>query len=221
MPEKYGTHETATLFVLLLENRDVPNPELKNEYGIDLRPTSRARLNNAGLIETRKEGRRLIHKITDTGVGWCEHELADGVELPSRPGPQVRVTFELFRRVVNGLRQHGLRLVDVLRPAGAESPDEAATLAEDESPDDLESMIRRAYQALAVKPQDWVRLAKLRPRLNGTGKDEVDETLLAMTRTGYVHLAPDSDRKSLTDADRDAAIRIGKEDKHLVAIEES
>jgi hypothetical protein len=221
MPEKYGTHETATLFVLLLENREVPNPDLKNEYGIDLRPAGRTRLNDAGLVKTHKEGRRFVHTITDTGVDWCEQELADGLEPPSRPGPQVRLTFELFRQVVLGLRRHGLGLVDILRPGGEKSPPEPEPPAEDETPADLESRIRSAYQALAVKPQDWVRLAKLRPRLNGTGRDEVDKTLLAMTMTGYVHLAPDSNRKSLTDADRDAAIRIGTEDKHLVAIEES
>jgi hypothetical protein len=219
MPQKYGTHETATLFVLLLENREVPNPELKTDYGIDLRPAGRARLIRAELLDTRKEGRRLVHRITDAGVGWCEQELADGVELPSRPGPQVRTMFELFRQTVLGLRERGIRLVDVLRPGGAVAPDEDETA--DETAADLESMIRSAYQVLAVKPQDWVRLAKLRPRLDGAARDEVDETLLAMTRTGYVHLAPDSNRKALTDADRDAAIRIGKEDKHLVAIEES
>jgi hypothetical protein len=218
MPEKYGTHETATLFVLLLAGGEVPNPDLKTKHGIDLRPAGRAKLNKAGLLETRKDGRPLVHRITEAGINWCETELAGGVDLPSRPGPQVRATFELFRQMVAGLREHGLRLVDLLRPPGAASP---AAGVHDESPADLESLIRTAYQRLSVKPQDWVRLAKLRPQLNGAEKAEVDEVLLSMTRTGLVHLAPDSDRKALTDADRDAAIRIGKEDKHLVAIEES
>ena len=34
-------------------------------------------------------------------------------------------------------------------------------------PADLESLIRAAYQELANGPQDWVRLAKLRPKLDG------------------------------------------------------
>lgn len=211
MPEKYGTHETATLLVLLLENEEVPNPDLKNEYGIDLRPTGRTKLIKAGLIETRKEGPRLVHKITETGLAWCANELTE-VEPPTRSGPLVRLAFEVLRRTVSDLRQRGIPLVDALHPTDDAEPDE---------PDDLESLIRTAYQALSVKPQDWVRLAKLRPRLNGAEKNEVDEVLLAMAKTGLVHLAPDSNRKVLTDADHAAAIRIGSENKHLMAIEES
>lgn len=211
MPEKYGTHETATLLVLLLENAEVPNPDLKNKHRIDLRPAGRAKLIKAGLLETHKGGNRLVHNITEAGIAWCATELTE-VEPPTRSGPLVRLAFEALRRTVADLRRRGIPLVDALHPTGDGEPDEMV---------DLESLIRTAYEALSVKPQDWVRLAKLRPRLNGAEKNEVDQVLLAMTRTGLVHLAPDSDRKMLTDADRDAAIRIGKEDKHLVAIEES
>jgi hypothetical protein len=86
---------------------------------------------------------------------------------------------------------------------------------------DLESLIRKVYLDLSVKPQDWVRLAKLRPRLNGADRTEVDAQLLKMVKAGTTHLAPDSNRKVLTDADHTAAIRIGSEDKHLMAIEGS
>jgi hypothetical protein len=202
MPENYNSHERAALFVLMMENRDVPNPELTNDYGIELRQPGRDRLNKAGLLVSRKEGRRFVHRITGKGSDWCVEELA-GIEPPPRTGPEVRVVFHLLRCFTSGLRQRGIRLLDVIRPG------------------DLESVIREAYQELSVKPQDWVRLAKLRPKLNGADKDEVDEVLLKMIKTGTVHLAPSSDRKSLTDDDRTAAIRIGDQDKHLVAIEES
>jgi len=201
MPEKYGTHETAALIVLTLENREVPNPELTKDYGIDLREPGRDKLNKAGLIKTRKDKRRFVHQITDAGKAWCEEELTS-VEPPPRTGPLVRAVFEMVRRLVHHLQQGDTRLVNALLPS-------------------LESLIRAAYQELSVKQQDWVRLAKLRPKLNGADKDEVDQVLLGMTKTGLVHLAPDSNRKVLTDADHAAAIRIGKEDKHLVAIEES
>lgn len=217
MPDKYGPHETATLFVLLLENREVPNPELKTDFKIDLRPTGRTKLNRAGLVDTRKDGRRLVHRITSAGVAWCESELVAGLEIPSRPSPMVRAVFEILPRLVAAARSRGLRLADLLAPTGDDgSPDKGT-----DAPADLETLIRAAYGELSVKAQDWVRLAKLRQKLDGAEKSEVDQVLLAMTRTGFVHLAPDSDRKTLTDADRAAAIRIGKEDKHLVAIEES
>jgi hypothetical protein len=202
MPEKYSIHERAALFVLLVEDRDMPNPELTNDHGVDLRAPGRERLNAAGLLRSWRDGRRYVHRITDKGRRWCETELT-GLEPPPRTGPLVRFAFDLVRRVVAHLQQRGTSLVDVIRPG------------------DLETMIREAYQELSVKPRDWVRLAKLRPRLDGAGKAEVDEVLLRMIRTGTVHLAPDSDGKTLTDLDRDAAIRVGDEDKHLVAIEES
>ncbi|OLF12434.1 hypothetical protein BLA60_10140 [Actinophytocola xinjiangensis] len=86
---------------------------------------------------------------------------------------------------------------------------------------DLEKLIREVYRELSIKPQDWVRLARIRPELNGADHTEVDETLLTMIKTGTVHLAPQSDRKALTDEDHAAAIRVGSQDKHLLAIEES
>lgn len=196
MPEKYGTHETATLIVLTLF-KEVPNPDLKKDHGIELRPASREKLNKAGLIESSEDTRPIVHRITDAGIAWCETELT-GVEPPARTGPLPRMVFTVVRYMVRYLS-----FTKVVRLA------------------ELEKLISGAYQELSVKPQDWVRLAELRPKVNGAGKDEVDQVLLAMARTGLVHLAPDSDRRALTDADRAAAIRIGKEDKHLVAIEES
>jgi hypothetical protein len=42
-----------------------------------------------------------------------------------------------------------------------------------------------------------------------------------MSKAGQAHLAPDPDRKALTAADREAAIRIGGEDNHLLVVERS
>lgn len=198
MPDKYGTNERAALILLALENRELPNSELRNDYGIELQPQGRDRLNKAGLLRSRLDKRRYFHTITDAGKAWCERELTN-VEPPARSGPLVRVVFEFVQQLIGYLRQRDIRLDDVI----------------------VESLIRTAYRELSVKPQDWVRLAKLRPKLNGADKDEVDRVLLAMSRTGLVHLSPDSNRKALTDADHAAAIKIGSEHKHLVAIEES
>ena len=208
MPE-YGTHERAALFVLALENREIPNPELVRDYGIELRPKLRERLNDAKLVQTTQAGRRFIHEITPAGIDWVEKELAD-VETPPRSGPLARVMFDVLRKVIAHLRTMNIRLIDILRPGEEEA-----------APADLESLIRGAYRELATRPQDWVRLAKLRPKLDGAERSEVDDTLFAMTKTGLVHLAPYANRRALTDDDRDAAIRINGEDNHVLAIEES
>lgn len=83
----------------------------------------------------------------------------------------------------------------------------------------IETQIRTAYEILATKPQDWVRLADLRPLVEAD-QDDYETTLLAMTRTGRAHLAPDSDRKAHTQADRTHVIRIAGEDLMLLAIED-
>lgn len=195
---EYGTNERAALIVLMLANREVPNSELRNDYGIELGPRGRETLEGAHLLTYRKESGRFYLTITGAGKDWCETELSVA-EPAARSGPLARAVFDVMRHLAHCLRQRDIRLVDLV----------------------LEDLIRVAYGELSVRPQDFVRLAKLRPKLDGANKDEVDRVLLAMTRTGLVHLAPDSNRKALTDADHTAAIRIGSEDKHLVAIEES
>lgn len=76
-----------------------------------------------------------------------------------------------------------------------------------------------AYLDLAEMPVDWIRIARLRPMVDAT-HEEFTATLTELTKTGYVHLVPESNRKVLTKEDHEAAIRIGSEDKHLLGIEE-
>jgi hypothetical protein len=201
MPEKYGPSARAALMVLMLENREVPNTELVNQHKIKLSPADRDTLNDDGLLKTSTKTRPYLHQITDEGINWCMRDLVDG-EPPSRSGPLARVHSELLRRFVRYHQERGT-LAEAIRSGG------------------LESLIRAVYLDLSVKPQDWIRLARIRPKLNGADKSEVDDVLLKMMKTGTVHLAPDSNRKVLTDADHAAAVRIGGEDLHLMAIEES
>ncbi|MGW5052749.1 hypothetical protein [Actinokineospora sp. NPDC004072] len=189
------------MLLLMRENRAVPNTDL-TKAGIDLRPAGRQRLNKAGLLKTATDTRPYMHQITDEGIAWCERELA-AIEAPARSGPMIVIALDLLRRIAAHLSRTGASLAEII------------------SPRDLETLIRAAYLDLSVKPQDWVRLAKLRPRLDGAERSEVDAVLLRMVRAGEAHLAPDSNRKVLTEADHAAAIRVGNEDKHLMAIEES
>ncbi|RKT52826.1 hypothetical protein [Saccharothrix australiensis] len=202
MPEKLTNEERAALIVLMLEDRDVPNVELGNDLTIRLSKPGRERLNKLGLLRSWKEKARIVHRITEEGISWCERDLA-ALGSPPNSAPLLRAYHAVLMHFVQ-LHQRLGDLAEVLR-----------------SGRDLESVIRAAYLALSVKPQDWVRLAKLRPKLNGAERDEVDAVLLEMVRTGTVHVAPDSNRKVLTEADHAAALRIGGEDNHLVAIEES
>ncbi len=202
MPDKYAASAKAALMVLMLAGRDMLNTELKNTYKITLLPKDRDALNRDKLLETSQETRPYVHRITDRGVEWCLTDLVQ-TELPSRVGPQARAILEMMRRVVPFLRAKGL-LAEAIRSSA-----------------NLEDLITQAYLELGDGYQDWVRLAKLRPRLDGAQREEVDETLLRMVKDGTTHLVASANRKVLTDEDHAAAIRIGGEDKHLVAIEES
>ncbi|SMC99016.1 hypothetical protein [Kibdelosporangium aridum] len=85
----------------------------------------------------------------------------------------------------------------------------------------VQGQVVQAYRdLLAERPgRDWVGLDQLRARLNpDITKAEVDQALKGLSRTGTAHIAPESNRKTLTAADHEAAVRIGGEDNHLFAI---
>lgn len=84
---------------------------------------------------------------------------------------------------------------------------------------DLEAAIREAYWRLAREPQDWVRLTALRPLLGDAPREQVDEALRRLERRPDVHLVPEADQKTLTDADRQAAVLVSGVSKHLLAID--
>lgn len=87
----------------------------------------------------------------------------------------------------------------------------------------VEQEIRDAYWRLARRAkrphQVWVELADLRPELTHVSRDALDKALREMERGPYVHLAENENQKTLTKADRAAAIRTGGTAKHLILIE--
>lgn len=199
MPEKLGAPELAALMVLMLENRKMLNTELNGQ--VRLTKPGRGKLNKAGLIRTDENVKPMVHEITDEGIARCLRDLAQG-ELPPRTPSHARAAFALLRKFIEHHEARGT-LIEVIRSR------------------DLESLIRAVYEELAVEPQDWVRLARIRPRLDGADKSEIDDVLVKMMKNGTVHLAPESNTKVLTADDHASAIRVGSEDLHLVAMEES
>lgn len=199
MPEKFGAPERAVLMVLMLANRTMPNTELNDQAR--LTKPGRIKLNKAGLVKTDETVKPMVHEITNEGIAWCLQDLVRG-ELPPRSTSHAKATFGLLKKFILHHEARGT-LIEVIRSR------------------DLESLIRSVYEDLAVEPQDWIRLARIRPRLDGAQKSEVDDVLVKMMKNGSVHLAPESNTKVLTADDHAAAIRVGSEDLHLVAMEES
>lgn len=79
---------------------------------------------------------------------------------------------------------------------------------------------RRETFILNQLTTNWTALVDLRTTLDmrGLSREAQDESLKSLSRSGQVHIVPEDNRKVLTQADHDAAIQIGGEPNHLVAL---
>lgn len=129
------------------------------------------------------------------------------------------------RRTVKRIERERIRSLlgavdNELRGRGVDLPQETGPRLEVSlSPDEeIENKIHEAYLKLAEVEEDWIRLARI-ARLTGIDPADWERMLKTMAMTGLVHLVPESNRKVITDEDRTASIRIGSEDKHLIAFD--
>ncbi len=206
--------ERAALLGLMAEAREISNPELREIVGFPLDGKERRRLNDRKLVTSGRRGRSFVHELTDAGWRWCQEELTAG--RPPRSSYLGGACYALLANLSRFLDRADLRLADVFgrtdepfRPALAAAP----------APDgDVERRIRSAYRQLAREPRDWVSLAELRP-LVGAAREEVDSVLRQLNRSHQASIIPEQHQRVLTQADEDAAVRIGGENKHLISIE--
>lgn len=160
-----------------------------------------------GLITIRKVGRAQVWELTD--LGWRTAE-----ELLAKPAPAkissrtARILWEVIRDFSHHMERKDIRLADIY---AAEPPDSPA-------PATLGERIVAAFRELAGEDPDWVPLLALRERLGGEDRAEVDKALTELHAAREVELIPESNQKTLTDADREAAIWLGGEYRHLIGI---
>jgi hypothetical protein len=193
--------ERAVLLVLMAESRPVPNPELLT-LGPKLDKPGRDKLNRLGLIESDRSSGRFVHELTDRGWHLCRELLSAGA--PSRSTGLYTVLASLDRY----LQHSDLSLADVFG-FPADSPTSTT----------IEDRIRRAYSKLAPRPGDWISLTQLRAELADAPRADVDAALHTLYRTPDVSLIPEENQKVLSEAQREAAILIGDQHKHLIAIQ--
>jgi hypothetical protein len=211
MTDRLGHKQTAAMLALMALAREVPNPELRTIVGFVLDGKERIGLNDQQLVTSRwivRNSRRCFaHELTERGWAWCEDELQS--QEPAPHSSLGGALYVLLGGLDGYLRRAKLRLADVFAPEVELTTDE------------IEKRIRTAYGKLARSPRDWVGLVDLRPMLGDAPTRDVDAVLKELSRAGRVHLVPRSNRKLLTPADHDAAIRIGGEDNHLLSVEAS
>lgn len=210
MTDRLGHKQTAAMFTLMALAREVSNPELRTIVGFALDGRERVELNKLKLVDSWKQGNCFVHELTDGGWVWCREEMK--AQTPPPPLPRrtlASALYVLLAGLDDYLRRENLQLVHVF------AADVELTTEE------IERRIQTAYRKLARSPRDWVGLVDLRPLLGNAPTENVDAVLKELSRTGRAHLVPESNRKALTAADHDAAIRIGGEDNHLLSFEAS
>jgi hypothetical protein len=187
----------AFLILLQIENTTISNAAMQERYGVRLIGGSCARLRDAQLIETEKLGSMYHHTLKPAGTKVLTVPLkADA------PKSEKEVWAALAAL-------HTSRLDDR----------KAAPAAEPEvDPRPAEDQIRGAYAGLATERGAWVSLTRLRAALPGLPKDDIDKALVRLGKEPDVNLEPEANQKRLTAEDRRAAVRIGGEYRHLLAI---
>ena len=205
--------QRAVLFALLGEARQVANPELEQLIGVRLDGAERRDLNDRRLVESTRAGRAFAHELSDAGWRWCAQELA---AAPTGRGSSLeRAHYRVLAVFARYLDAAGLTLADIVRPeAEAESRAEAGTAEAD-----LTACIEAGYRSLAAAAGEFVSLRELRLRVADRARPDVDAALTAMFTAQRINLIPQSNQRALSDADREAALRIGDECKHLISIE--
>lgn len=228
--------EFASLIVLMAVGRELTNPQLKELAGFSLTGKERRTLNELKLVESRKEGRALVHRLTEDG--WLAGREVLATPRPPRAGSFGGALFALLAGIAAGLDRHALSPAQFFDPrqSGRIAPPDlnpqadhisvASPFADADASTDAtaggdspESAIRAAYAKLAAVPGDWIGLAALRAELGTLSRADVDQALKSLIKQRDVRIIPVANLKSLTQEDRDAGIRIGGQDRHALAIE--
>lgn len=193
--------ERAALLALMTFVSEVSNRDLRERYGFAVDGRVRRRLEDLKLVTSRRAadvpGRPFVLELSEEGWRWCRAEL--GAQAPDGAPRAYRLAYGLMHVLDRYIERSGCSMADVFAV-------------------DVEERIRAAYADLATEPGGWVRLSRVRERLADLSRDEVDAALRRLDRRPGVLLDPEVNRKTLSDADRAAAVSIGGDDKHVLAI---
>ncbi|MCO8277069.1 hypothetical protein M1L60_41480 [Actinoplanes sp. TRM 88003] len=204
------TRWQASMFALMVVARPITNRELRELAGLEITADVRRCADSKILRSSPSEDEPIIkvsergihtYSLSARGLAWCESALLDGppddAKFPSG------VLYAVLERVGQHLARSGTKFKEFFQP-------------------DLETWIYAAYADLTSRrPGSWVKLSSLRPRLGTTSRDMVDAALDRMIELPGFHLKSELNQSALTDADREASLRIGGEDRHLLKIEAS
>lgn len=199
--------ERAVLFALMGEAREVSNSELAERAGFRLDGAERRRLNDRKLVDSRKIGRTYAHELTDAGWDWCATHTSEGPQ--GKASSMEGALYAVLGGLARYLEYSELSLADVFQHHEPEAAQERGDIAD---------LIKAAYRRLASQPGKFVKLRELRAELSDVPRGEVDSLLEEMYRAQEINLVPQSNQQALTETDRESALRIAGEAKHMISI---
>ena len=209
LPDELSVRERAVMFALLAEARKLSNAELKELIGFPLDGKERRKLNDLKLVDSDKPGRAYVHELSDAGWRWCADELSARPRR-GRGTSMERALYAVLGGLGRYLTASGQTLADVFNQRHDAGREGGA---------DVEASIEAGYRALTRGSGEFVRLRELRSRLPEIPRPDIDSALGRMFTEQRVNLIPQSNQQALTHADRESALRIGGEYKHLISIE--
>jgi hypothetical protein len=213
MPDKDLTiAQRSVLLTLMIDAAPVPN-QIFRSIGISLDKAKRNDLVQKGLITVTE--RPLVLTLTDKGWKTVRDEMR--AEAPPRAGSMGGTLYRLMNFLNGYFERNDLSAPEVFGSGAApRAVDVGATPGVADSA--LETRIRKAYAELAPCVGDYVMLEDLRSVLSDVTDARISSALQELDRAADVHLVPESNQKVLTVGQRAAAIRIGRQDMHLIAI---
>jgi hypothetical protein len=98
-------------------------------------------------------------------------------------------------------------------PGGGESPTEQ--VGREPAPDRIRDAVAELLKGIGDR---YVMISDVRAALSDLGRDDVDAALRELFSAPEVSIVPEPNQKVLTQQERDGAVRIGDQDKHLISI---
>jgi hypothetical protein len=205
MSDDLTPSDYAILLLLRNEDREVSNTELDSRYGFRLTGSLYAKLNGLGYVISNTQQRPYRHLLSEKGARVLKRPMtidADQVDATEKRNLRERILWA-------ALAAEHARNTGGGQPAGpAPAPDTRS----------LDKRVRAAYAEVAAAPGEWVDLTQIRPLLADVAKSELDIALEKMLDAPDVRLDPEVHRHRIDKAAKEAAVRIGGEDRHKLAI---
>jgi hypothetical protein len=213
--QRQAEKQTLVLWALLANGGEGFGNEIKPE----VEKAEREALLKAGLISVEKRKRAFWLTVTDRGWRWAEDHLSDS--LPDRSYAGTLILAGWLRHLHVFMRATKTSLAEIMAPLSSDTarcgkPEMVGSSTDRSS---LNERIRAAY--LSVTGGSFNKralLADLRRHMSDIDRNVLDDALVRMQRQGDAALMQLDNRPDITQADREAAIQIGQEPRHILWI---